>query len=189
MEAARGLLLRSGLPLAFLRGILWLSTTGVADVAAWYDAAMRRYVRIAVTALSLTACVLLIALWVRSYWWADEVTLASRLMFGSSNGCVRYHVLFAPYSFTDDWNYSCWSIPDWVSGGSRLEVAKHNLFFLMPQSISRPGFVPYWFFTLPPFTLTLVQIRRLKWRFSLRTLLIATTLVAVVLRIMIGTRY
>jgi hypothetical protein len=27
-----------------------------------------QYVRIAVTALSLTACVLLIALWVRSYW-------------------------------------------------------------------------------------------------------------------------
>ena len=29
---------------------------------------MLKYLRIAVTALSLTACVLLIALWVRSYW-------------------------------------------------------------------------------------------------------------------------
>jgi hypothetical protein len=32
---------------------------------------MLKYVRIAVTALSLTACVLLVALWVRSYWHFD----------------------------------------------------------------------------------------------------------------------
>jgi hypothetical protein len=31
-------------------------------------AAMLKYLRIAVTALSLTACLLLVALWVRSYW-------------------------------------------------------------------------------------------------------------------------
>ena len=36
-------------------------------------AAMLKYLRIALTALSLTACVLLIALWVRSYWWADAI--------------------------------------------------------------------------------------------------------------------
>src|SRR5688572_20306712 len=35
--------------------------------------AMLKYLRIAVTALSLTACVLLIALWVRSYWRADRL--------------------------------------------------------------------------------------------------------------------
>ena len=32
---------------------------------------MLKYLRIAVTALSLAASVLLIALWVRSYWWRD----------------------------------------------------------------------------------------------------------------------
>jgi hypothetical protein len=44
--------------------------------------AMPKYLRIAVTALSLTACVLLIALWVRSTYTRDlaslgEVTVAS----------------------------------------------------------------------------------------------------------------
>src|SRR5687767_9446711 len=32
-----------------------------------------RCLRYAVTALSLMACVLLIALWVRSYWWYDSI--------------------------------------------------------------------------------------------------------------------
>jgi hypothetical protein len=53
---------------------------------------MLKYLRIAVTVLSLTACVLLIVLWVRSYWWADIVTwgLSSGpgYMFGSTNGEV-----------------------------------------------------------------------------------------------------
>ena len=45
----------------------------------WIDwrcsmAAMLKYLRIAVTALSLTACVLLIALWVRSQNWQDRLT-------------------------------------------------------------------------------------------------------------------
>src|SRR5687768_6658941 len=32
-----------------------------------------KFLRYAVTALSVTACVLLIALWVRSYWWMDGI--------------------------------------------------------------------------------------------------------------------
>jgi len=35
--------------------------------------AVLKYLRIAVTALSLTACVLLIALWVQSYSWVEQV--------------------------------------------------------------------------------------------------------------------
>jgi hypothetical protein len=33
--------------------------------------------RVAVTAVSLTACVLLIALWVRSYWRADSMPISA----------------------------------------------------------------------------------------------------------------
>jgi hypothetical protein len=36
---------------------------------------MLKYLRIAVTALCLTACVLLVALWVRSYWRIESGTL------------------------------------------------------------------------------------------------------------------
>jgi hypothetical protein len=44
---------------------------------------MLKYLRIAVTALSLTACVLLIALWVRSYWLRDEVYFRIIPTFGN----------------------------------------------------------------------------------------------------------
>ncbi|HEY3392219.1 MAG TPA: hypothetical protein VGK58_05910 [Lacipirellulaceae bacterium] len=36
---------------------------------------MLHYLRIAVTALSLTACVLLIALWIRSYWYGSQLII------------------------------------------------------------------------------------------------------------------
>ena len=38
---------------------------------------MIRYLRIAFSVMCGIACVLLIALWVRSYWWADTVGLAA----------------------------------------------------------------------------------------------------------------
>src|SRR5687767_11386334 len=59
-------------------------------------AAMLKYLRIAVTALSLTACVLLIALWVRSYWWMDNVwgpvTETKRLVTGSITGWLQFRL-------------------------------------------------------------------------------------------------
>jgi hypothetical protein len=52
--------------------------------------------RIAVTALCLTACVLLVALWVRSYWRADVVygTFSSEKVFSISTtaGGVAVHL-------------------------------------------------------------------------------------------------
>jgi hypothetical protein len=48
--------------------------------------AMLKYLRIAVTALSLTACVLLVALWVRSYWWVDAVYVAQTYSAGCMQG-------------------------------------------------------------------------------------------------------
>jgi hypothetical protein len=47
---------------------------------------MLKYLRIAVTALGLTACVLLVALWVRSYWWVDAVYVAQTYSAGSMQG-------------------------------------------------------------------------------------------------------
>ena len=42
--------------------------------------------------------------------------------------------------------------------------------------------IPHWFFLVVSFAFAIVPwVRQLKWRFSLRTLLIATTLVAVIL--------
>ena len=55
--------------------------------AARLNAAMLKYLRIAVTALSLTACVLLIALWVRSYW--SDGLMAFRRTHGMRSVCER----------------------------------------------------------------------------------------------------
>jgi hypothetical protein len=52
------------------------------------------------------------------------------------------------------------------------------------QDMSTIVFAPYWFFVL--FTVTLAAIPWLPWRFSLRTLLIAITLVAVVLGLVVA---
>ena len=56
---------------------------------------MPKYLRIAVSALSLTACVLMIALWVRSYSWLDlfggslPISDLRGLMVASLNGHMR----------------------------------------------------------------------------------------------------
>ena len=61
---------------------------------------MLKYLRIAVTALSLTACVLLIALWVRSYWSRD---LIARAVLGQTAAIhlrtmVDWHFLACHYT-------------------------------------------------------------------------------------------
>ena len=136
-----------------------------------------RYLRIAVTALSLTACVLLIALWVRSYWWWDRiyrVSAASRLQsIGSNRGTVRFessHFRFRPHT----WRY--FSNPDYEMYESfRWHFINGNGYIQ----------VPHWLIVLiGAGAATVPWIHRLR-RFSLRTLLIAMTLIAVGLGIIV----
>ena len=159
---------------------------------------MLKYLRIAVTAVSLTACVLLIALWVRSsYWWMDDVSLilfkdtagvSQMLILRSWSSVVVFHTRpyhgavpyrsrvsseYAPYDPSDAVYSSVlnkrWQLSyDW--GGSELQVhCPHWLIIAIFAIVAAAPWVP-----------------RLR-RFSLRTLLIATTLVAVVLGVIIST--
>jgi hypothetical protein len=62
-------------------------------------ARISRFLRVAVTALSLTACGLLIALWVRSYYWLDVVRgqpLNAGVQLVSTEGCL---VCYASWGF------------------------------------------------------------------------------------------
>jgi hypothetical protein len=128
---------------------------------------MPEYLRISLTALSLTACVLLVALWVRSYYWTERVNWGTRTSHGfrlSSQYGVAY---FRYRGFYD---------------------GRHTRFVFHFTGWGEPFVVgiPYWF--LVPFTMAVAAlpwIGKLHWRFSLRTLLIATTLVAVALGIVI----
>jgi hypothetical protein len=149
-------------------------------------AIMLHYLRIAVTALSLTACVLLIALWVRSYWWHDMVacgfTSKDGIIIDSTNGglgLLRMSLHGTPTTFV---NWKVTSI--WSPSEGPLPIGSEESYTAFFFKRLTDGFslsVPYWFLVLLFAALgTLAYTSRWK-RFSLRTLLIATTLVAVAL--------
>ena len=140
------------------------------------------YFRIAFTAVCGIACVLICVLWVRSYWWIDYGTVASRLEASSFYGAVRFRFAFPPYSFEREWYYARQpAIEYFPSSSSELETVKRNLLtFSLPSSQS--GTMPHWFLVaLSALSATFAAAPWIRWRFSLRTLLIATTLVALVL--------
>src|SRR3982751_549666 len=130
-----------------------------------------RNLRVAWSVFCGLACILLIVLWVRSYWWVD-IANHSQYSLTSMQGklCVNesFDVLgnpvTRPASFTLVNRF-------W---GSAFETSG--------LTIRRRGTglaIPYWSLLLP--MAALAGITWIRWRFTLRTLLIATTLVAVVL--------
>jgi hypothetical protein len=153
-----------------------------------------RKLRIAFSATCLIACVLLISLWVRSYWWVDmlfsqggndEVGVESicgeisLIKFLSSNDAqVALPRRFSVGSVVVDdvdrarlpetflgFGYSRW-IKRWSSHGRELCI-------------------PHWFALAFLATFAVSPWIQCSNRFSLRTLLIATTLVAVVLGLIV----
>ena len=147
-----------------------------------YDTPMLKYLRIAATALSLTACVLLVVLWVRSYWRLDAVGVWDGAAMISVAGAIgidsnesHYERLtFSTADFLADVKTQ-WPSRQW--GTFRVSVTPTYKYFA----------IPYWFATLLAAALTFLSsgIYR-KSQFSLRTLLIATALVAVVLGIVVA---
>jgi hypothetical protein len=148
---------------------------------------MLHYLRIAVTALSLTACVLLIALWVRSYRWGDRVNFPAPKTQGvvieSANGRVLAAIIGtdSPVTFKGV-IFSRYQRPDYQLGGSDTP------FELLSEYSEYGVIVPHWF--LISLCAVAATLPWLPWRsprqFSLRTLLIATTLVAVGLGVIVA---
>ena len=133
-----------------------------------------RGLRIAFSAACLIACVLLIALWVRSYWWVDATNFSpDAIVSVKGNICVDEMILMlrdpsnpslTPISHF--WGYS------FATGGSIEGEAGLT--------------IPYWILVLAIAALGLIAgAPWINWHFSLRTLLIATTLVAVVLGLLV----
>jgi hypothetical protein len=144
---------------------------------------MLHYLRIAVTTLSLTACVLLIALWVRSYWWADGIirgTTSNKTFtfiassYGAIEACsqIEPNLTGLPAKFRNRWgHFSVKARPvnqqfDWTANGREIRI-------------EFPTWVP------AILAVSLAAAPWIRWRFSLRTLLIATTLIAVVMGMVI----
>jgi hypothetical protein len=141
---------------------------------------MLKYLRITVTALSLTACVLLIALWVRSYWRLD--ILEKRGGFGAIQiSSVIGRIAIGNLDPRTAIGKSYLS----VVAGDAADWRKGRVFGFdyYDDGIVTAFVAPHWFPALIAATLAVIPWIQSTKRFSLRTLLIATTLVAVVLGI------
>ena len=134
-----------------------------------------RYLRIAFSATCLIACVLLIVLWVRSYSQLYGLSNSSRQL--SLSSCSGHIFINEPF-YSDESS----------EGGSTkiIEVFGYVLFldsypaeYVAQDSVGIA--VPDWVFVSSALTIGVIPWIRWPKRFSLRTMLIATTLVAVML--------
>ena len=150
-----------------------------------------RLLRISTSAVCVVACLLLIALWVRSYWRLDK--LASHVFTGDIMRCAHlkgnFLIQIAPPASYDSTPVEL--LRRRVIRGSRFG---YRPVYLFPNPTTPPTnpiggvlCLPY-FVPVLAFATTGVIAAALPWipwRFSLRTLLIATTLVAVVLGLVV----
>jgi hypothetical protein len=114
-------------------------------------------------------CLLLIVLWVRSYTWLDSLFVAHSHNFVSENGRIYFDCGI-------NWNKSvriCRYLP------LQTEFTSSRGGQAYATLADGQEFAPYW--AVVVFIAALGAASWLPWRFSLRTLLIATTLVALLL--------
>jgi hypothetical protein len=140
-----------------------------------------RTLRIALSAVCGVLCLLLIALWVASYGDTPKSFHAYTIQISWSNGILG---LFTPYYDYELEDVVTYSMPPRKSYtiDYPVDVLGHKLFWSQWRLwIIR---VPFW--TPVTISVILAAFPWLRWRFSLRTLLIATTLVAVALGIIIA---
>ena len=130
---------------------------------------MARKLRIAWSVGCGIVCLLLIVLWVRSYWLMESLTLPTNtghvILISSNSGVV--YLVAEPTVITTTWGYS---------RGGVFRAVRSFKFELTNELVVR---FPHWFVALLCATLAIAPW--IKWRFSLRTLLVTTTLVAVLL--------
>ena len=150
---------------------------------------MLKYERNAVTASSLTACVLLIALWVRSYSTRDSVfwPCTNHAMQVSS---LKGHVVIWIVGKLPSQQWVPFKIEHVTIGESFKSLFDNDVlgFYFERQPDGLRLDMPHWFLVLAVMIIAAGAWLHEKWRFSLRTLLIATTLVAVALGIVVAAR-
>jgi len=144
-----------------------------------------RKLRIAWSVAWGVACLLLVVLWVRSYWWHDIVacrfTSKDGIRIDSTNGGLTLaHISLHGFPITFvDWKVtSIWSPSQGLFPIGFTEESYAG-FYLEQFTDGFALSVPYWF--LVPLSAafgTLAYVSRLR-RFSLRTLLIAMTAAAI----------
>ena len=129
------------------------------------------------------AAVLLVLLWVRSYWWMDYVQPWLKHTVVSLRGklFVDKHIVLSTPSTT-------------VPGEVEVGQVETNAFFAYSLATKQFSFfplksglaVPYWLIAALIVGLAATPwVRSVRWRYSLRTLLLLTTLVCVILGVLV----
>jgi hypothetical protein len=136
---------------------------------------MLKCLRIAVTALCLTACMLLIALWVRSYYLIDAFQISfpfMRARIFSETGVV---VTWIVHNNNDERSF-------WMTMplNEVFSLFSTKSVQIEPANIQ----VPHWILVI--LSAGFAASPWFPWRYSLRTLLVATTLVAVGLGVILA---
>src|SRR5262245_46647259 len=141
-----------------------------------------RYLRIAFSVTCGFVAVLLCVLWVRSYWWWDwynsGTVLRQNVTIGSSQGWLGIVIRIGTSTDTPQRPFSLDAIPADVEYVENANWEFHT--FHYPWGSAYDITIPHWSVVLSAAIFAVAPWLPFK-RFSLRTLLIATTLVAVVL--------
>jgi hypothetical protein len=148
-----------------------------------------RKLRIAWSVFWGIACVLLIGLWVRSYHTRDfggvRLTTWQYLRLDSKEGQVNLSV--RAFDGTADphrwWRHTHTGFPSYDLLNPEGQSVSKNWFQIMRWKDRTEVLIPYWFIALS--SVAIASLTWIRWRFNLCTLLIATTLVAVVLGVIV----
>jgi hypothetical protein len=142
-----------------------------------------RYLRIAFSVVCVILCLLLIALWIRSYNHNDVLRKNTRLrilFLNSWKGRLTYWPsVWEPNPRVPLTNYAE-AVDEIIQGGSH-PVLGFGIVYTHGGLNDTIVFAPYWFPVLSFAVLAAIAWFPWQRRFSLRTLLIATTLMAVAL--------
>jgi hypothetical protein len=136
------------------------------------------------------ACVLLIVLCVRSYWWQDDIRLRFlSVVVDVVSVRARLVTSFAWVPPSGEWlSFKVSSEPDNIpaSHDADLTEMSNRLGFGTSNDPSPVVVFPHWFAAFSAAVLACMPWIHWSSRFRLRTLLIATTLVAVVLGLIVA---
>jgi hypothetical protein len=126
-----------------------------------------RKLRIAWSVLCGTLCLLLIALWLRSFWYRDRLEIpmiGPRLVNVWS---MQGQLTVISLAHSGDWRFTTMYLSEWVKTNRKwaFNIGGAHCSHLFPVVILG----------------ALAALPWLRWRFSLRTLLIGMTVVAVIL--------
>ena len=137
-----------------------------------------RLLRIGWSAGCVLVCLLLVALWVRSYWWVDIISggLTNTRSFQTISCYGKLAVIVAPYG--GFWHYEC--SPSGQCGWRIYQFNKFRYWAVVPRTNARQELALSYKLVLA-LCMTLTAAPWTSWRFSLRTLFVAMTAVAVLL--------